>query len=243
MYTRQLYYQINRLRPLAFHLCPRPHLCPSSASVDHSTFLYHICRSCHPAVLYVHSFVSDDHQLTPDSLQAELARIVESARALATHNYTDWLQYATSDHIMTNPPAPDSSPSLPDYHDPASCQDRPSSPPSQTIDPSLLLPPPPPVLSKGEARSKVRKYIGSAGWLRANTMETNVGDLGVPACASLLAEVGCPIFKCLIDEIKQRGITKYKCADCGHIIDRIDRALEHQRSKLDHKPFSCPKGW
>ena len=148
---------------------------------------------------------------------------------------------------MTNPLAPNSPPLVPDYlRAPASTSghERSLSPPTnQTIDPKVFLPSLP-VLSKEEARSFVSRYIVSAGWLSANTKEPNVGDIGVPPCASRLAGDGCSIFRCLMDEIKQQGVTKYKCADCKHTADRIDRALEHQRSKCGHKPFSCPKeGW
>jgi len=199
-------------------------------------------------VLYVRPIVSDGHQLTPDSLQAALARIVGSVAALATNPYDEWLQnaqYAARGHVNANPPAPDPPPFVPevDYlNAPALTSDheRSPSPPTQTIDPNLLRPPSP---SKREARLIVSKYIASARWISTDMEEPNVGDPGVPTCASLLADEGSSIFKCLMVQVKQQGITKYKCVDCKHIADRIDRALEHQRSKLHYKPFSCPAGW
>jgi len=205
-------------------------------------------------VLYVRSIVSDGLQLTPDSLQAALARIVGSVAALATNPYDEWLQDvqgvqdAARGHVMAKSLTPDPFPFVPevDYLDapaPTNGHEHSPSPPTQTIDPKLLRLPSPPAPSKPEARSIVREYIASADWLSADAEEPNVGDPGVPPCASLLADDGSPIFRCLIDQIKQQGVTKYKCADCKHIIDRIDRALEHQRSKLHYKPFSCPAGW
>jgi len=79
----------------------------------------------------------------------------------------------------------------------------------------------------------------------------DVGDKEVKKCvsqlasklASKLAVLDRSIFLCFITDIKQQGVKKYKCIDCGYIADRLDRALEHQRSKRDHTPFPCPKGW
>ncbi len=168
--------------------------------------------------------------------------------ALTTHTYGEWLQDASCGHIMTNSPTPDSPLFVPYYlrraHASTSGHERPSSSPPPTIDPKVLRrSPSPPILSMQDARSVVRVYVGSAGWLSSDTTEPNVGDGDVPPCASQLAGDGSSIFKCFIDEIKQRRVTKYKCVDCNHTVDRIDRALEHQRSKRGHKPFSCPKGW
>ena len=126
---------------------------------------------------------------------------------------------------------------------PATNHNSRASPPIKTIDPNVLRPPSYLKPPEPDARSVVEQYVQSSTWLGADIEETNVGDPGVPECASQLATRGSSIFKCFIIEFKQQGATKYKCFDCKYIIDRIDRALEHQRSKRRHKPFVCPKGW
>jgi hypothetical protein len=117
------------------------------------------------------------------------------------------------------------------------------SPPTQTIDPNLLRPQPPPVPQIVQA--VVLNYIKFSDWLRTHSMEPTVGDRDqdVPGCASQLALPGCSLFECFIMAQKQNRTTKYKCVLCNHVTNRIDRALEHQRSKWDHKPFLCPREW
>jgi hypothetical protein len=124
-----------------------------------------------------------------------------------------------------------------------SIQERQLSPPIQTIDPNVLRPPSYPIPPERDARSVIIDYIMSSDWLAANMKERNVGGPGVPGCASQLATSGSSVFMCCVAKIKRQGVTKYKCIECNHIVDRIDRALEHQRSKRDHKPFACPQGW
>lgn len=172
--------------------------------------------------------------------------MVESTATLRTQIHHILLQDASCGLIVTNFPTPDSPRFVALYLRALASTtgpERPASPPAPTIDPNLLRPPSSPILSEQDARSVVRDYIVSAPWLGSDAKEANVGDEGVPACASQLAGNGCSIFKCLIVEVKQQGVTKYKCVDCNHTIDRIDRALEHQRSKRGYKPFPCPKGW
>jgi len=133
--------------------------------------------------------------------------MVGSVAALATHPYDEWpqdVQDAARGHAMATALAPDPFPFVPevDYLNalaPTSGHERSPSPPTQTIDPNLPRPPSPPVPSKREARSIVSKYIASAGWISTDTEEPNLGNLGVPPCASLLAGDGSSIFRCLID--------------------------------------------
>ena len=177
--------------------------------------------------------------------QAHLVRLLEDANASTVPRHTEWPPDALKNHVPAGPSHPNPSPLL---HDsigmpaPADVHQQPS-PPTQTIDPNVFRLPPCPIVQGQDPRSVVGEYILSALWFIENMEEPKVGDPGVPECASQLAALCASIFGCFIIEIKQQGVTKYKCVECKHTVDRMDRALEHQRSKWNHKPFTCPKGW
>ena len=169
---------------------------------------------------------------------------------MVAQDYTQLLQDIELGHIIAKSSASASTPFVPNHNltsVPASATDyeQQSSPPNKTINPNVLRPPSYPNPQERDPRSVVADYVRSSAWLGEDTMEPEVGTgyPGIPECASQLVMPGCSIFKCFIIRVKQRGATMYKCVDCNHIVDRIDRALEHQRSKRDHKPFVCPKEW
>lgn len=152
---------------------------------------------------------------------------------------------------MAKPSAFDSllapNPDLPDGPASAGDHERQPSPPIKTVDPKVFRSPSQPTPQERDPRLVVKKYIENAPWLKANTMDPNVGDdIGneeATQCAAQLVGLGCSFFKCFIIDIKQQGVTKYECIDTGYIVDRLDRALGYQRSRKGHTPFLCPKGW
>jgi len=173
--------------------------------------------------------------------------MVEKGAASATPIYNRWPLYASFGHSMPQSSASDSPPLVP-HHNPSipasmSGHEHPSLLPTLTIDPNVLRRPIHPILQVQDSLSAVRDYVRFSDWLARHMEETKVGDPGVPACASQLADDACSIFMCFIVKIKRQGAMKYKCVDCGHTVKRVDRALEHQRFKRGHQPFRCPEGW
>ena len=75
-------------------------------------------------------------------------------------------------------------------------------------------------------------------------MEPCADGTGVPGCALLLANAGESIWACFFKRTRRNGATVFKCVSCDHKTDRLNRAVEHQRAKGQHKPFACTdQGW
>ena len=155
-----------------------------------------------------------------------------------------------TDFASSSPTSTTSIHHLPNLFLPAS-----ASPAVRPISPGALLPPSPPpgtteivgpqpALSDAAARAHVVAYILASVWFRSHEMEPCVGQPGVPVCALQLAKPEWPIWACLFERVRHRGITILKCVECGHETPRLNRAVGHQRAKWEHKPFACTDpGW
>ena len=89
------------------------------------------------------------------------------------------------------------------------------------------------------ARQLMEGYIKSSTWHKTDMMEPSVGDVGVPIYAVLLAASGESVYRCFVDtKTDQEGKTEYHCSSCGFKSNRLDRSIEHQRSKRGHRPFA-----
>ena len=94
-------------------------------------------------------------------------------------------------------------------------------------------------MSQADARAVIKAYILAAAWFTAHEMEPRVDGEGVPECARLLASPEDSIWACFYRRVRRDGLAIFKCAECPHQAPRLDRAVDHQRSKLGHKPFAC----
>ncbi len=123
----------------------------------------------------------------------------------------------------------------------ASNSSSPSPPPSTlttgTSGPQLPI-------SQGAVRAVIVAYILASVWFEAHEMEPRADEAGVPECALLLASPGDSIWACFFKRTRRNGVTIFKCAGCQHKTDRLNRAVDHQRAKWEHKPFACTdSGW
>jgi len=108
---------------------------------------------------------------------------------------------------------------------------------STTIESMALSTFPPASMSTQDARQLLEDYIKRSIWYKTDTMEPSVGDIGVPTDALLLALSGESVYRCFVDTRRdQEGKTKHYCSACGFESDRLDRLIEHQRSKRGHRP-------
>jgi hypothetical protein len=98
---------------------------------------------------------------------------------------------------------------------------------------------PPAASSTEDARQLMEDYIKSSTWYQTESMEPSVGDVGVPTCALLLARSGESVYRCFVDTGEdQGGKTEHCCSACGFRSRRLDRLIEHQRSKRGHRPVA-----
>ena len=103
---------------------------------------------------------------------------------------------------------------------------------------------PQPALSNEVARALIQAYILASVWFALHETEPCAGDTGVPGCALQLAKRKDSIWACFFERIRRNGTTVFKCVPCGHVADRLNRAVGHQRAKWEYKPFTCPDpGW
>ena len=99
-------------------------------------------------------------------------------------------------------------------------------------------------MSQASSRAVIKDYILASAWFKAHAMEPCVDDAGVPECALLLAGPGDSIWACFFRRVRRNGVANFKCGDCPHVTDRLNRAVDHQRSKWEHQPFACTDtGW
>ena len=99
-------------------------------------------------------------------------------------------------------------------------------------------------ISQDAARAIIVAYILASAWFEADEMEPRADQEGVPECALLLANPGDSIWACFFKRTRRNGATIYKCAGCQHKTARLNRAVDHQRAKWEHKPFACTdSGW
>ena len=48
----------------------------------------------------------------------------------------------------------------------------------------------------------------------------------------------------MVRRARRNSVTIFKCAGCNHKIDRLKGAVDHQRARWGHKPFTCEDpGW
>ena len=151
----------------------------------------------------------------------------------------------------SGPFLPPSSPHIP-LSNPSPSPSNPFPPPSNPFPPlsSASLPPSTlvgglqPAMSQASARVVIKAYILDSAWFKTHEMEPRVGEAGVPECALLLASLGDSIWACFFRRVRRNRVANFKCAECPHITDRLNRAVEHQRSEWRHQPFACSDlGW
>jgi hypothetical protein len=147
-------------------------------------------------------------------------------------------------------PAPPQSPPTPIPNTPTAPTAPPSPSPPTPSDTDTTVQPTTPThdldqpLSETAARAQVGEYILSAPWFVAHEPEPTADAPGVPACAMQLASPGESVWTCFFSRVRRGGETMYKCVACEHEAKRVLRAIGHQRTEWEHKPYACvDTGW